>query len=278
MGAHRSGSGQRHPFLTRLHRSALVGEAELNALGSLFTVPRPVATGTDLSDGRDRAARLHVLLSGWACRYKTLADGGRQITALLLPGDVCNLDRLYIDDADYTVGMLSDCMVASLDCSAVRGLAARHPGVAWGLGWLGAVENAALTEHTACLGRRSARERLAHLLCELFQRLEVTGFTRENGYALPLTQTELSDVLGLTPVHVNRVLQGLRGEGLITLKGGRLTVLDWPLLCAVAEFNPNYLRLGKMDGPDAVRDPPSEAPAPIARSGAKRFSAHGIVQ
>ena len=262
-----SGDGHRNPLLTRLRRSRTVGEAELAALGNLLAAPRLLGARSDLLEEGARTARLHVLLDGWACRFRILADGSRQITAVLLPGDVCDLDGLYLGRSGHAVGTLTPCKVASLDRSALRTLAAHHAGVAQGLGWLVAVENAVLTEHVIGLGRRSARERMAHLLCELFQRLAVTGRHRESGYTLPMTQTDLSDVLGLTPVHVNRILQVLRGEGLIVLKGREMIIPDWQALCEAAEFRPDYLHLDGPGGPEAVRGPTFRGGASAAPSG-----------
>lgn len=265
MSAHRTGDGHHNPFLMRLRRSGTIGEAELDVLGDLLEGRRPVNAHTDLLAQGARTAQLHVLLDGWACQYKLLADGERQITTLLLPGDVCNLDGLYVDHVNAAVGTLSPCTVATLDCVTLRILARRHPGVGRALGWLGAVENATLAERTISLGRRSGRGRIAHLLCELFVRLAVTGDTGENGYTLPLIQADVGDVLGLSTVHTNRVLQGLRHEGLIVLKGREFHIPDWPRLCEVAEFRPDYLHLGEMDGLDGARSSAFGASPAVAR-------------
>jgi CRP-like cAMP-binding protein len=187
------------------------------------------------------ADSLHLLLDGWACRYKLTKDGARQIPALLTPGDFCDLDALLFDRLDYGVTSLTPCTVAVLPRDEARRISAQHPGIAAAMWWLMAVENSILSEWTLCLGRRSALQHLAHLLCELLVRLAAAGRVEDNSYLLPLTQEQLADVLGLTAVHVNRTLQTLRNDGLISLEQGRLTILDWPAIKTLSDFRSGYL-------------------------------------
>ena len=231
-----------------------MGSAGLAAFEALFSMPRSFDAYANIAADGERVTRLHILLDGWACQYKRRADGRRQITAVLLPGDICNLSGLYLEHANYAVSTLTPCTVATLSCPALRALVAGHPDVARGLGWLGALENAALLERNFDLGRRSAHERIAHLLCELFVRLSAIGHAQDNGYMLPLTQEDISDVLGLSVVHVSRVLKELRSKRLIAMKRRDLTILDLPMLCEIAEFRPDYLQLGGLDDAATVRN------------------------
>ena len=229
-------------WTVRLTAAGLDG-ADLATMDMLGEQPRHVAARQSLVREGDPAETVYVLLDGWAARVKSFADGRRQSTALLLPGDVCNLDALYVGCHDYTVLALTACRVAAVSRQQLGSLAASSPNVAVALGWFACVENAIATEWLACIGRRSARQHLAHLLCELQLRMDAVGLAEADGFLLPLTQEEMADAMGLTAVHVNRTVQSLRGEGLIKLDAHHLRILDWPGLQRVAGFHPGYLHL-----------------------------------
>jgi CRP-like cAMP-binding protein len=241
-------AGVANSLLTRLAQLGGLDGEDLAAVGALCRETRQLRARATLVAQSKSADRLYVLLDGWACTYRLLADGRRQIVALMVPGDILNIDALHLRQTDLAVGSLTACMVAAVSLPAIRALAAERPGVAAALGWLGAVENSMLAERNTCLGRRSAREHVSHLLCELLVRLTVVGRARINGYHLPLTQEEIADVLGLTPVHVNRVVQGLRREGLIEFHSKELVIRQWSLLRQAAGFRADYLHLEGMDG------------------------------
>ncbi|WP_170841897.1 Crp/Fnr family transcriptional regulator [Sphingomonas gellani] len=245
---HRTSGAIPDAFLTRLKQMAGLGDADLDILHGLYEDERSVRARVELIAQGTRTQRLHVLIDGWACRYRLLADGRRQITELLLPGDICDLDALYVRNSDFAVMTLMPCTVVTLDRTALRTASQRSAGIADALGWLGAVENAMLAERNACLGRRSAREHLAHLFCELLVRLTVVGRTRGGGFHMPLTQEEMADVLGLTSVHINRVLQGLKTDGLVEQRGHDFVLPDWNALRQEAGFRADYLHLEGIDG------------------------------
>ena len=245
---HRGGDAATDPFLIRLRLLTKLGDTELAAFAGIYGDKRYVRAKAELVAQGEHPRHLHVLLDGWAHRYRLLADGRRQITQVLVPGDICDLDVLHVRTSDFAVATLTACTVVAFDKLAVNELALRHPRINKALGWLGAVENAMLAERNACLGRRSAREHLAHLLCELLVRLTVTGQARGVGYTLPMTQKEIGDALGLTSVHVNRVLQSLRTEGLIEQRGRDLAIGKWSALRQAAAFRPDYLHLEGIDG------------------------------
>lgn len=232
---------------TRLWLSTRLAADEREVLEHTFSDVRKLATGQTIVREGEQANMLHLLLDGWACRYKLTKDGARQIPALLTPGDICDLDALLFDRLDYGLSTLTPCTVAVIPRDEARRISARHPGIASTLWWLMAVENSILSEWTLCLGRRSALQHLAHLLCELLVRLSAAGRVEDNSYVLPLTQEQLADVLGLTSVHVNRTLQTLRNNGVISLHHGRLTILDWPALKSLSDFRSGYLH------PEGVR-------------------------
>lgn len=240
--------GSDNPFGARLRGLTRLGGTELGVLERACGPARHVRAKAELVREGERPERLHVLLDGWACRVKLLPDGRRQIAGLVLPGEICDLDSLYAPKSDYAVAMLTACTVTTLDCAALRAQAAQHPAIAEALGFLLVVDNAMLTERNASLGRRSAREHLSHLLCELLLRLTLVGRARGNGYTLPITQEDIGDVLGLTSVHVNRVLQRLRNEGLIQQRGHDLVICEWSTLRKIAAFQPAYLHLDNVEG------------------------------
>lgn len=191
------------------------------------------------------SGHLHILLSGWACRTQTLADGRRQITAFLLPGDICDLDSLHIDPPAECVSALTECEVVAIPTTRLKQLLRRDAGFAEALGWFAAREKVVLGARIASLGQRPARERIAHLLCELVTRLRAGGEAEGESCRVPLTQEQLGEALGLTTVHVNRVLQDLRAAGVVSRDGDRLTIHDWDALRAIGCFCPEYLHLSR---------------------------------
>lgn len=232
------------PFEMRLRAvTGVDGVAVANIL-SAFGPGRDVRGKRDVVPEGKPAESLLVLTEGWACRYRLLRDGRRQIVTLLVPGDICNPDVLAWDRADYGVASLTPCTVIQADVTALRTMILRTPEISQAWMKLILADNAMLSEHNACLGRRSAREHLAHLLCELFLRLKTVGRADVRNFHLPVTQEEIGDTLGLTPVHVNRVLQLLRNEGVISFQGHKVTILNRDRLRAEAGFDGRYLHCG----------------------------------
>ena len=194
-----------------------------------------------LCEGRE-PAHVYMILDGWACGYKTLDDGRRQIISLVLPGDFCGFHIVRSGKMDHSVGTLTPVTTARF---AVDSLRSQHPDSA-------AIERLLINicasaaiqrEWTLSLGRRTAVERLGHLFCEIFTRLQAIEAVQGTSCEFPITQAELGDALGLSTVHVNRSLQELRGSGLVELKGRVLTMLDFDQLKSLAKFNPAYLSL-----------------------------------
>lgn len=210
---------------------------------------RRVEADRDLLRAGERAPLFALLLDGLACRYRVLEDGRRQIVAFYVPGELCDLAGLRAAALDCATCTLSPSEVVVLPRAAVLGWMERRPAAREVL-WRAALADAAVSrEWVVNLGRRAAHQRTAHLLCELAQRLraaglgeaEAGGAGRGWGCALALTQAELADALGLTPVHVGRVLQDLRARGLAEFGAGRLAVRDWDGLRYAAGFDGTYL-------------------------------------
>jgi len=178
----------------------------------------------------DRPSRSFVLLEGFGCTYK-------------LTGDMPDLQSLHLKVLDNSLGTITPCQVGFIQHETLLDLCHRQPRIAAALWRETLIDASIFREWILNVGRREARSRMAHVLCELIVRLRAVGLAQDHRCKLPITQVEMADALGLSAVHVNRVLQELRGDGLIRLDGGTLTVLDWESLRQVADFDPAYLHL-----------------------------------
>jgi len=181
------------------------------------------------------------VLSGFAYRQKLVSDGARQIISIHIPGEFVDLQNCMLGTADHNVQSLNRSEVALVPASALRELSAAYPGVARAIWMDTLIDSSIFREWVVNVGRRDARTRIAHLLCELALRLKASGAGEEDTYQFPLTQDQLADATGLTPVHTNRTLQSLRKDGLISLSSGSLKVLDWERLRDVGDFSERYL-------------------------------------
>jgi len=229
-----------HPLFAQLERHAPLTPAERQALTDLVTAPRRFAAGVDLVQDGDRPRECRVLLTGQAFRHKTLADGRRQISAFHVPGDVLDIPGLFMS-LDHGVCALTACEVAVLPHSRLQAAFQAHPNLALAFWSISLIEAAIFREWMLGIGRRTAYARVAHLFCEMILRLRAMGLSDGVRAPFPVTQQHLSDALGLSAVHTNRVLQQLRGQGLLSFSGGELVVMDWPGLQAAGEFDAAYL-------------------------------------
>lgn len=193
----------------------------------------------------ERPNDVFLLLEGWGYRYKLLPDGSRHIFAYLLPGDLCDIHVFILKTMDHNLGLLNRATVAVIPRETMLEVMDRHPRIARALWWATLVDEAVLREWLVNIGKRDAYMRVAHLFCELWMRMRAVDLADGGSFDLPLTQEELGDTMGLTAVHVNRTLQRMRGEGLITLEKKQLTIHDPARLIADAEFRPNYLHFDR---------------------------------
>jgi len=247
--------------ITKLGRFVPLNDGERDALAKLGRNARWLRRGADLITEGDKPVSVFLLLEGWAYRYKSMADGGRQIMAYLLPGDLCDVQIFLFEEMDHSIGLLSDALVAKIPAAEMLDLMDQYPRIERALMWATLVDEATLREWLLNVGQRNALQRLAHLFCELCVRLRVVKLVDEsNTYALPLTQVELADTTGMTTVHVNRSIQRLRQEGLIVLKNNELTIVDFDRLAEVADFNATYLHT---DGPPVEQKLRSRLRLPI---------------
>lgn len=232
-----------NPLVRKLDAFVALSDEERQALNALCTRTVVRKAGEDLIQEGARPANVHLLLEGWAFRYKLLPDGGRQIMAYLIPGDLCDIHIFILKEMDHSIGLLSDATIGLISEQAMVELLDAHPRLSRALFWSTLVDEATLREWLANTLRREPFERVAHLLSEMWLRMKTVGLAQGNVFDLPLTQAELGDTMGLNSVTINRVLQRLRAEELITLKAERLTILDAERLMAISDFNPNYLHL-----------------------------------
>lgn len=185
-----------------------------------------------------------LLKEGMAMRYRNMPDGRRQIMTILIPGDLCDMHVFLLKEMDHSIGTITPVRVAPISRESLMGLFGSRPRISAALWWSSMQEEAMLRERIVSLGRRDARGRIAYMLCELLWRHTAVGLTDCEVFRLPLTQTELADTLGLTPVHVNRVLKDFRQQGLIAINQRILSLLKVEALQALAGFNKGYLHLG----------------------------------
>ena len=232
-----------NPVTAKLATVADLLESDVEQLVALCDDVRTVPAKTNILSEGERPDYVHVIVEGWAARYKTLADGSRQIVAFLIPGDFCDLHVAVLGHMDHSILALTRCRVAYIPSRDLDALTSGHNGLTKALWWAALVDESVLREWVLNVGRRDAYQRIGHLLCEMHARMEMVGLVEDGRLALPLTQEELADTTGLTPVHTNRTLQRLRNEKLIEIGGGWLTILDVGKLREAAGFDPRYLHI-----------------------------------
>lgn len=230
-----------HAFGRKLSHGACLTDENHVVLRDMLGTVRRVEAHSDITPEGATPRALTVILEGWACSYRDLPDGKRQITSILLPGDLAEPFGILPRFADRSLAALTPVTLALVCPDAIRTAACTYPGIEKALWWDLLVASAIERERVVSLGRRSASERLGHLFCELQLRLEMVGLADGPECDLPLTQSELADVLGLSSVHVNRSLQDLRSRGLVSLQNRRLTIRDLDRLREASFFDPAYL-------------------------------------
>lgn len=230
-------------FVQKLKNLAELNSADIGALSALTSKPRSFASKQDMIREGDRPGPVFVILEGWACRYKILPSGTRQIMAFLLPGDCCDLHVGILAEMDHSLQALTPCRVALIAGDRMETLLEDHPAVARAMYKSQLIDEGILRSWIVSMGRRSSVERVAHLMCELYLRSFSINSTDE--VAFPISQIVLADALGMTPVHVNRILKQLRVRGAMTLKRRNLLITDPLKLVQIAGFDENYLHRRK---------------------------------
>jgi CRP-like cAMP-binding protein len=223
-------------------RDPTLSPDEEHALRGVFSEAVEFGPDDDIVRAHDRMTQSHLLLEGWAFRYITLGDGRRQIVAIHIPGDFVDLHSFPLQVMDHSVATFSRCRVALAPHGRLRELTQAYPHLSR-LFWLSTLIDAAIHRQWLAGGQRSALERAAHLLCELYVRLELVGLAKDFSFAMPMSQIEFADALSISSVHTNRVLQELRNEGVASWQHREVGIHDWQRLAGLAEFDPTYLNL-----------------------------------
>lgn len=246
MVAGEEGGGLDNALLRKLDLFCRLSRSDRASVCTLLEAPhRRIAARHDIIREGERQAFVLVVLDGWAARYKTLADGRRQIISLFLPGDICDAHSYLLKASDHSIGAITRLRIATVSHSAFEELVESSHRLCQAMRWQELVNMAVQQEWTLNVGQRTATERIGHFLCETFYRLKLIGLTQGDSCDFPIVQNDLADIVGLTPVHVNRTLQELRRSGLIVLENRRLTLPDRARLEDMTLFNPNYLHAGR---------------------------------
>ncbi len=233
--------GMANLFVQKLRGLANLTDEDAYALERVTARPRQYAARSDLIREGDEPGPMFVVLEGWACRYKILPTGTRQIMAFLMPGDACDLHVKLLAEMDHSIQAITPASVAMVSKNDMAALMQQHPNIAAAMYSAQLVDEGVMRAWIVSMGRRSSTERVAHLICELYLRARNIGLTGNGEFPLPLSQLVLADALGMTPVHINRVLKNLRLTGAMALKRGGVTLLDPVKLVQIAGFDENYL-------------------------------------
>ena len=238
----RTGKAMSNAFIDKLCGHVALPLEDIALLVAECANARDVPARTDLVREGDDAGPLFVVLSGWACRYQMLPEGSRQITAFLMPGDCCDMHLSVGHVIDHNIATLTPASIATIPRARFEHLIETRPALTRALWWAQLVDEGVLRAWIVSMGRRSSVERVAHLMCELYVRARNIGLTSGEELELPLSQIVLGDALGLTAVHVNRVLRRLRQDGVMDFSNGLLIISSVSKLAHVAGFDDQYLQ------------------------------------
>jgi len=244
-----------NPMIRRMEQYMRFSEEDRTLLNDLTSQrQRHYAAREDIVREGEHSPDIHIVLSGLVCRYKLLENGNRQIMAFLVPGDPCDSEIFILKTMDHSIGTIAPSLIASVPGEKMKELLLNRPGIALAFWWSTLQDEGILRERIIDEGRRDAYSRIAFMIYEILLRMRAVAVIRDQSFDFPITQADLADATGLTPVHVNRMVQRLREEGLIATEGKRWTVLDVEGLKSAAQFDPSYLHLDR-----AKEEPESEA-------------------
>lgn len=228
-------------FIERLRGHGPLSKDEVTLLSDSCSNVRELPAGHHLIREGDEPDPVFVMVEGWAMGYKILPDGGRQIVSFMLPGDFCDIHISMLEAIDHSIVTLTKARVASLPRIQMEQLVQSSPAITRAFWWSQLVDKSISRAWIVSMGRRKGVERVAHLMCELYIRMRHIGLATDDQCEMPLTQLVLSDAVGLTPVHVNRVLKVLRTSNVMELSSGSLKIKDPVMLAHIAGFDGNYL-------------------------------------
>lgn len=234
-------SAEQSPLTRKLSTFVALSREELSVLEQLHQRRRTFAAGQDMVHQGQSDQAAYILSSGWVCSYKIQPDGTRQIVDFQVPGDFLGLRSVLLRTSDHSFEPIVPIEAAEVLKSDLLKAFAQTPRLAMAILWAASRDEAMVVEHLVGIGRRDADARMAHFLLELGSRLALVGIGGKEGYDCPLTQYQLADALGLSAIHVNRVLRQLRESGVVTFREGHVTFHDYGRLVEIAEFDPAYL-------------------------------------
>lgn len=229
------------PLTRKLSAFVALSETELAVLERLHQRRRTFVAGRDLVHQGQTEHAAYILAAGWVCSYKIQPDGSRQIVDFQVPGDFLGLRSVLLRTSDHGFEPVTEIQAAEVLADDLLNAFVETPRLATAVLWAASRDEAMVVEHLVGVGQRDADERMAHFLLELGSRLALVGMGGKTGYDCPLTQYHLADALGLSAVHVNRVLRQLREDGLVTFRNGHVTFDDYDRLVRLADFDPAYL-------------------------------------
>ena len=222
---------------------------ERDALERLPMTVRSIPARQDIVRMGDRVSQCCLVLAGFAFRYKLIADGRRQILNFHVPGDIPDLQSLHLPVLDHNLAALTPLTAGFIQHDAVHEVAARFPRITGALWRDTLVDAAVLRERIVSIGQRDGLSRTAHFLCEMSERLRAIGLVSGGTMTMPITQVEIADALGLSPVHMNRMVKELRARGLVTIDGQSVSILDREALARLGDFDPLFLHLAAGEPP-----------------------------
>jgi CRP-like cAMP-binding protein len=240
-----------NPLTMKLEQFAAIEQGDRERLEQLLAYPTETfARGETILPEGKKVRQIHLVLRGLAARSKTLKDGRRQTMALLIPGDLCDIEVFVLQAMDHDIIAMSDTTCVQIPAAKIEAWLTEGSSLTKALWWGTMLDSAILREWIVGHGARDAREQIAHLCYELLIRYRIVGEAADNTVPFPLTQSELGEATGITPVHANRVLKELREDGLMDIKSRTLTVLDPKGLRRAANYDPAYLHLLRTEARD----------------------------
>ncbi len=234
------------PFARKLTAFVALSDSDLVVLSDLYRRRRRFAAGRDIFHQGQTDQAAYILAEGWVCSYVLLPSGGRQIIDIQIPGDFLGLRSVLFRTSDHNVEPITPALASEVFASDLIAAFSNTPRLATAILWAASRDEAMVVEHLVGMGRRNAAQRTGHFLLELAARLKLVGLGDKAGYACPLSQYLLADTLGLSAVHVNRVLRELREAGFVTFQHGHVSFQDFDGLATFCEFDRAYL---DHDGP-----------------------------
>ncbi|MFD2192335.1 Crp/Fnr family transcriptional regulator [Pistricoccus aurantiacus] len=233
-------------MIHKLSNCVTLSSRDKDVLRKMITKVVDLEKNTNVKREEEKPDFIHLLMNGWACRYKTLENGKEYIVGFLLPGDLSTLNASILTRMDHSIRTLTRVKLALIPQERIDHIHLYYPNITRAFFWSTLLDESILREWLVSQGGRPAAVRLAHLFCEIMMRSRAAGLTDDYSFYMPLTQEELGNATGLTKVHVNRCLRHLRMENLIEIHRHRVSILDWERLQTFGEFQTTYLHMPRI--------------------------------